>query len=47
MEIKIKNIIIPMSTTGLKRKTIDKFYTAHPIVNKCIELINNTLDISV
>lgn len=46
MEIKKKNIIIPMTTTGLKRKTIDKFYTNHRIVNKCIELINNTLDIS-
>jgi len=34
-----------MTTTGFKRKTTDKFYTAHPIVNKCIELINNTLDI--
>ena len=32
-------------TTGLKRKTIDKYYTSNTIVNKCIELIKNNIDI--
>ena len=32
-------------TTGLKRKTIDKYYTTNTIVNKCIELIQNNIDI--
>jgi predicted RNA methylase len=29
--------------TGLKRKTIDKYYTSHNVVNKCIELINKNI----
>ena len=33
-------------TTGLKRKTIDKFYTSLDIVNKCIELIKQHINIS-
>ena len=32
--------MIIMQTTGLKRKTIDKFYTSPSIVNECIKLIN-------
>lgn len=34
-----------IQTTGLKRKTIDKFYTSPLIVNKCIELIKKTINI--
>ena len=41
---KEKEIII-MTSTGLKRKTIDKFYTAPIIVNKCINLIKKTINI--
>jgi len=33
-------------TTGLKRKTIDKFYTSLDIVDKCIELIKQHINIS-
>ena len=32
-------------TTGLKRKTIDKFYTSSTIVNKCMELIKEKINI--
>ena len=34
-----------MQTTGLKRKTIDKFYTSACIVDKCIQLIKQTVTI--
>ena len=34
-----------MQTTGLKRKTIDKYYTSHTTVNQCIHLIENLLDL--
>ena len=34
-----------MQTTGLKRKTIDKFYTSPSIVNECIKLINEKISI--
>jgi len=34
-----------MSKTGLKRKTIDKFYTSEEAVKKCMELIKATIDI--
>ena len=32
-------------TTGLKRKTIDKFYTSSNIVNECMNLIKENLNI--
>ena len=32
-----------MQNTGLKRKTIDKFYTAQFIVKKCIDQVKNIL----
>ena len=32
-------------TTGLKRKTIDKFYTSPSIVNECIKSINENINI--
>jgi len=34
-----------MQTTGLKRKTIDKFYTSPIIVNECIKLIKQKINI--
>lgn len=34
-----------MKQTGLKRETIDKFYTSLMAVNKCIELIKEHIDI--
>jgi len=34
-----------MQTTGLKRKTIDKFYTSPIIVKECINLINQNINI--
>ena len=34
-----------MQTTGLKRKTIDKFYTSPIIVNECMKLIKNKINI--
>lgn len=34
-----------MQTTGLKRKTIDKFYTTPFIVNKCINIIKKKINI--
>ena len=34
-----------MKTTGLKRKTTDKFYTSPVIVNECIKLINEKISI--
>jgi hypothetical protein len=34
-----------MKTTGLKRDTIDKFYTSPFIVNKCINLIKEKINI--
>lgn len=34
-----------MQTTGLKRETIDKFYTSQFIVNKCINLIKQKINI--
>ena len=34
-----------IQTTGLKRKTIDKYYTSQSIVNKCIELIIKYIEI--
>ena len=34
-----------MKKTGLKRETIDKFYTAHTIVNKCMTLIKEKINI--
>ena len=41
LNINIKNI----QTTGLKRKTIDKFYTCKIIVNECIKLIKEKINI--
>lgn len=32
--------------TGLKRKLIDKYYTSKDVVNRCIELIKNNIDIN-
>ena len=32
-------------TTGLKRKTIDKFYTSPDIVNECIKLVEKQINI--
>tara|TARA_B100000035_G_scaffold314942_1_gene333088 strand:- start:122 stop:973 length:852 start_codon:yes stop_codon:yes gene_type:complete len=34
-----------VTTTGLKRKTIDKFYTSLDIVNECIKLIKENINI--
>jgi len=34
-----------MKKTGLKRETIDKFYTSSTIVNKCMELIKEKINI--
>ena len=34
-----------MQTTGLKRKTIDKFYTSPIIVNECMKLIKQKINI--
>lgn len=34
-----------MQATGLKRETIDKFYTSQLVVNKCIELIKDNINI--
>tara|TARA_Y100000780_G_C13694565_1_gene420952 strand:- start:8017 stop:8715 length:699 start_codon:yes stop_codon:yes gene_type:complete len=34
-----------MQKTGLKRETIDKFYTSPSIVKKCIDLVKNHIDI--
>ena len=34
-------------TTGLKRKTIDKYYTSEDIVNKCIKFVKDTINIQV
>lgn len=45
MQINKEENIDYIQTTGLKRKTIDKFYTSHLIVNKCIELIKNNINI--
>jgi predicted RNA methylase len=33
-------------TTGLKRKTIDKYYTSTIAVKKCMELISNNIEIN-
>lgn len=35
-----------MQKTGLKRKTIDKFYTSNAVVDECIALIKKTLQIN-
>jgi predicted RNA methylase len=45
MQINKEDNIDSIQTTGLKRKTIDKFYTSHLIVNKCMELIKNNINI--
>ena len=34
-----------MQSTGLKRKTIDKFYTSSHIVNECMKLIKQVINI--
>ena len=34
-----------MKTTGLKRNSIDKFYTSDDTVNLCIKYINENLQI--
>ena len=34
-----------MSKTGLKRETLDKFYTSNPVVSKCIDLIKEKINI--
>ena len=34
-----------MKNTGLKRKTIDKFYTSPHIVNECLNLIKQKINI--
>ena len=34
-----------MQTTGLKRKTIDKFYTSTIIVTHCIQTIKQNINI--
>jgi predicted RNA methylase len=41
-----KNILKNKQTKGLKRNTIDKFYTKDTIVNQCIDIIkkNNTIE---
>lgn len=39
------NKINTMQNTGLKRHTIDKFYTADFIVKKCIDLVKNHINI--
>jgi predicted RNA methylase len=36
-----------IQTTGLKRKTIDKYYTSQNIVDKCIHFIAQTLNIKI
>ena len=36
---------VTMQTTGLKRKTIDKFYTSPIIVNKCINFIKQKINV--
>ena len=38
-------IVNTMQTTGLKRKTIDKFYTSPIIVKECINLIKQNINI--
>lgn len=40
-----ENKMPTIQTTGLKRKTIDKFYTSPIIVDECIKLIKQTLNI--
>ena len=45
MKINKENNFDSIQTTGLKRKTIDKFYTSHLIVDKCMELIKNNINI--
>ena len=51
---KIKQLIdkaddkIPIiQSTGLKRKTIDKYYTSPCVVNECIELVKKNIDIQI
>ena len=34
-----------MSKTGLKRETLDKFYTSNIVVNKCIDIIKEKINI--
>ena len=34
-----------VQTTGLKRQTIDKYYTSQNAVNKCIELVKKNIEI--
>ena len=36
---------ISIQSTGLKRKTIDKYYTSPSIVNECIKLIKENINI--
>ena len=45
MRINNEENIDSIPKTGLKRKTTDKFYTSSLIVNKCIELIKNNINI--
>lgn len=47
MQIKNEETISLIKTTGLKRKTTDKFYTSSLIVDKCIELIKNNINIQI
>lgn len=52
-ELNLKKLIVEnssvitntMDTTGLKRNTIDKFYTSPIIANKCIEFIKKKINI--
>ena len=45
MQINNEENIDSIPKTGLKRKTTDKFYTSSLIVEKCIELIKNNINI--
>lgn len=40
------NKLIVMQDTGLKRNTIDKYYTKSNIVNQCIEITSKNIIIS-
>ena len=45
IKVDVNDKTFNMQKTGLKRETIDKFYTAPFIVKKCIDLVNKYIDI--
>ena len=47
MNLKIKEQIISMTQTkGLKRNSIDKYYTKNNVVDLCLELVKKYIEIN-